>query len=304
VIGFPIVNEKTADRLLTGGDLDIESIQRTPDGTFWIGEEFGPFILHFDATGKLLSAPIQPPFGKSPANPFLGSETPRVRSSRGFEAMALSPDGTKLYPIVEGYFADDTDQLRRYIYEVDVATGTYTGTSWQLHTQAPENVIGDAQAIDAHRLLIIERDDFEGTNSQYKRLYVLDLADPEASGFVSKHLAVDLLSIQNPTDIGAGHPAGGYGLGTTFKFPLQSVESVALLPDGRILVANDNNYPGSNGRVPGTPDDTEMIVLGVTDAPEPVVPEVPLAVLLPIFAGAVLGAGTLLGRRGNGATLA
>ena len=33
------------------------------------------------------------------------------------------------------------------------------------------------------------------------------------------------------------------------------------LRDGRILVGNDNNYPGSNGRVPGTPDDTEMIVL-------------------------------------------
>ena len=37
-----------------------------------------------------------------------------------------------------------------------------------------------------------------------------------------------------------------------------------MLPDGRILVANDNNYPGSNGRVPGTPDDTEMIILSVT----------------------------------------
>ena len=54
VIGFPIVNEDTPERLLTGGDLDIESVQRTPDGTFWIGDEFGPFIVHFDADGVLL----------------------------------------------------------------------------------------------------------------------------------------------------------------------------------------------------------------------------------------------------------
>ena len=43
----PIVNETTTDRLLTGGDFDIESVQRAKDGTLWIGEEFGPFLLHF-----------------------------------------------------------------------------------------------------------------------------------------------------------------------------------------------------------------------------------------------------------------
>ncbi len=40
-----------------------------------------------------------------------------------------------------------------------------------------------------------------------------------------------------------------------------SVEVVVELRDGRLLVANDNNYPGDDSRVPGTPDDTEMIIL-------------------------------------------
>jgi hypothetical protein len=37
------------------------------------------------------------------------------------------------------------------------------------------------------------------------------------------------------------------------------------LRDNRILIANDNNYPGSNGRwvARNRPDDTEMIVLSV-----------------------------------------
>jgi glycerophosphoryl diester phosphodiesterase len=45
-VPFTIVNEFSRTRVLTGADFDIESIQRAPDGTFWIGDEFGPFLLH------------------------------------------------------------------------------------------------------------------------------------------------------------------------------------------------------------------------------------------------------------------
>ena len=38
-----------AARPLTGGDLDPESFVRLADGSCWIGEEFGPFLLHVDA---------------------------------------------------------------------------------------------------------------------------------------------------------------------------------------------------------------------------------------------------------------
>jgi glycerophosphoryl diester phosphodiesterase len=60
-IPFEITNEGTSDRLLTGADFDIESFVIADDGTIWVGEEFGPFLLHFDATGKLLDAPIATP---------------------------------------------------------------------------------------------------------------------------------------------------------------------------------------------------------------------------------------------------
>ena len=41
--------------LLTGADFDVESIARMDDGSFWVGEEFGPYLLHFSAQGVLLS---------------------------------------------------------------------------------------------------------------------------------------------------------------------------------------------------------------------------------------------------------
>ncbi|MBD2774081.1 esterase-like activity of phytase family protein [Iningainema sp. BLCCT55] len=60
-VPFSIVNQGTPDRLLTGADFDIESLALANDGTFWIGDEFGPYLLHFDSTGKLLDAPIPTP---------------------------------------------------------------------------------------------------------------------------------------------------------------------------------------------------------------------------------------------------
>jgi len=76
-IPFAITNHFTADRVLTGADFDIESMQRMVDGTLWFGDEFGPFLLHTDLTGKVLEPPIPlPDFDnpgqeiRSPQNPF------------------------------------------------------------------------------------------------------------------------------------------------------------------------------------------------------------------------------------------
>jgi hypothetical protein len=40
--------------ILNGINFDPESMQRTNDGTYWIGDEFGPYLLHFSADGVLL----------------------------------------------------------------------------------------------------------------------------------------------------------------------------------------------------------------------------------------------------------
>ena len=262
VLPFPIVNEAKPDRLLTGGDFDIESVVRMPDGSFWIGEEFGPFLLHVDTTGKVLAPPVEFPDGKSPANPFLQpGETPLIRSSRGFEAMASSRDGRLLYPIVEGSFVDDPIARRRFIYEFDTHTEQYTGRTWEYETDTDNIVIGDAFMVGNKRLLLIERDDFEGPASVTKRIYEIELHRTDEAGFVRKELVIDLLKFANPDLIGTEASPAAFGVGDPFSFPLQSVEVVVQLDDKRLLIGNDNNYPGSNGRVPGSPDDTEMIVI-------------------------------------------
>ncbi|SEF09219.1 esterase-like activity of phytase family protein [Jiangella alba] len=265
VLDFPIVHENTADRLLTGADFDIESLVRAKDGTFWVGEEFGPFLLHFAADGTLLEPPVPLPGGlKSPQSPYLApGETPLVRSSRGFEAMAASPDGRYLYPIVEGAYVDDPDQRRREIHEFDTRRGSYTGRTWSYQTHQEANVIGDAFTISRGKFWIIERDDFEGDQSVVKRVYEIDLNRRDRDGYVRKTLILDALRIDNPLGIDAGE---GYGLGDTYALPVQSFETVLRLKDGRMLIGNDNNYPGNDARVTGTPDDTELAIVDLRPA--------------------------------------
>ena len=265
-IPWPIVNDATPERLLTGADFDIESLQRTPDGTFWIGDEFGPFILHVDKTGKLLEAPIGLAGVKSPQNPTLAAgETPTIRASRGFEAMAMSRDGKTLYPILEGALSSDTDTTLRRIYEFDVASRAYTGHSWSFHASAGDLLIGDAQVLGGRRILYIERDDLQGAEAKVKVLRELDLdAEPQADGTLATRLVLDLLRIRDPFGISeATGPAGGIGIGDPFSFPIQSFETIVPLGGEKLLIANDNNFPGSNGRVPGRPDDLEAEILRV-----------------------------------------
>ncbi|MCC5627504.1 esterase-like activity of phytase family protein [Nostoc sphaeroides CHAB 2801] len=78
-IPFQIVNEGSAERLLTGADFDVESFVFDKDGTIWIGDEFGPYLLHFDASGKLLEAPIATPDQFKTLN----GEAPKVIGHRG-----------------------------------------------------------------------------------------------------------------------------------------------------------------------------------------------------------------------------
>ena len=259
--GFDIVNGSTADRLLTGADFDIESVQRGPDGTLWFGDEFGPFLLHASSDGKLLEAPIELPGVKAPENPHLNGGSPTLGTSRGFEATALSADGKKLYPVLERSANGETDGYRRRIYEFDLQTKRYTGRTWQYRTDAPENSLSEMQHLGGDQYVLIERDSAKGADVKYKRIYAIDLGRTDNDGFVAKRQVADLLKLRNPHGIGNNAPEGGFGLGDPFSMPFDTVEALLPLGGGRYLVAQDNNYPSGSVRIPGKPDASELIVI-------------------------------------------
>jgi hypothetical protein len=110
---------------------------------------------------------------------------------------------------------------------------------------------------------VIERDDLQGAAASFKRVYLVDLRETDAEGYLVKRELVDLLEVRDPDGISLPAREGDIGLGDPFAFPFQTIESLLPIGRGRLLVLNDNNYPFSAGRNPGRPDDTEAIVVEV-----------------------------------------
>jgi hypothetical protein len=256
-VPFPIVNETTPERLLTGGDFDIESLRIGNDGTLWFGEEFGPFILHTDATGKVLDAPVPTPGVFSPDNPLLLGRTPNLAGSNGFEAMALSKDGSTLYPVLEGPLAG-ADPLDRVVFEFDVAERRFTGRRWTYRMSRAGTLVSDATALGRDRLIVLERDNGQGPAAEWKRAFTIPVPGREAT--LAKRQVLDLLNVRDRHGISLPARPGDFGLGDPFAFPYVTVESVLPLDDDELAIVNDTNF-GSTGRNPSLPDYSDFIVV-------------------------------------------
>jgi hypothetical protein len=265
VIGFPIVNENTTDRLLTGGDIDPESLDRAGNGDLWVGEEFGPWILHFSADGVLLDAPF-PIDVQSPNNPFLTDPTAYTQpNSRGFEAMAMTPDRRYLYAILEGAKRNDPDQQRRYVYEFSLEQKAFTGRTWQYHTTATNYMVADAAALDDNRLVLIERDGSRGylPGPKFRELNVVDLRNVGSDGFLVSRTVVDMTAIPDPNLISLPPiHEGDVGLGDPYLVACESVEAVHPVSESTLLIGCDNNFPNA-GRNASLADDNEFILVHV-----------------------------------------
>ena len=268
-------------RLLTGGDFDIESIRRAPDGTLWFGDEFGPYLLHTDMHGRVLEAPIPLPnfralpstAGGTEVNPLVQAVSNPVRTlaanlpdSGGFEGMALNRSGTRLYALLEKAINGDTLRTRLLINEFSLGQRKYTGRTFAYIMDAPGNAIGDFTALTDREFIIIERDGGQGdaadarfTNpARFKKIFRIDLYEVDAAGNLIKEEVADLMNIYDPRDV-----AGNGRANTVFTFPFVTIEDVLVLDNNRLLVINDNNYPGSAGREFGVSDNNEFIVLHV-----------------------------------------
>ena len=277
-VNFLLVNEHTADRLLTGADVDPESLVVAPDKPFWVGEEHGPFLLHFDATGRLLAPPIPVPDprpGKDPAKdvvrspdhpflipPALGAPQPaNLSRSKGVENLTLSADGSRLYAMLEGPLAGDPAD-RLLILEFDLASERFTGRSWAYRMTAPAGAVQgrsdyaavrDMAAVNEREFLVIEGDVSHGPKAQYKKIFLITLTQTDAEGYVAKDEVADLLNIRDPHNLA--------GFGPTFTFPYVTIEGVALLDPTTIVVVNDHNDPQEGARRPGVRDPNEFLVL-------------------------------------------
>ncbi len=294
-VPFRIVHEGTDKRYLTGSDFDTEGFQIIGD-TLWIGDEFGPYVIKADMTGKVLAVfetvadgkPVRSPdhyAAASPGAPGATYTNVNLRRSKGFEGFASSKDGKFLYGLLEGPLWDaekkdwerlDGNEASR-ILEFDVAAQKFTGRFWYYRFEANSNAIGDFNMIDGTTGLVIERDNGEGTPdkacaagvrgtdcfpdvAKFKRVYKIELTDANAGQMVRKIGYIDLLKIQDP-DKKARKPLTAGVL----AFPFFTIENVDVVDATHIVVGNDNNLPFSSSRDPNKADDNELMLLDVAD---------------------------------------
>ena len=254
---FPLLGGSTPERSLTGADLDPESFVRLPDGTFWIGDEFGPFLLHFAADGRLLEPPYEIPGLRSPDHPHLAAadagqtSAATVRRSRGFEGLAHY-DGD-LYAVIESGIGSDADAA--LIYEFNLEKRAFTGQRWRLPLAQTDNAFTEFVSLSdlgrdcAARFVAIERDGGHGAAARLKRVHEVHLAGNSAVS----HVVVDLLDIANPLRLG--------GYAERFTFPFITTEAVWPGARDELILANDNNFPAGGGRPGAVRDATEFIRL-------------------------------------------
>ncbi|KAF2500433.1 hypothetical protein BU16DRAFT_478840 [Lophium mytilinum] len=99
--------------------VDAEGLVLASDGSFWVSDEYGPYVYHFDKKGKMVGA-IRPPDAfipfrngtesfsadspplyalnstVTPADPDSGRQ-----NNQGFEGLTASPDGKSLYVLIQ-----------------------------------------------------------------------------------------------------------------------------------------------------------------------------------------------------------
>ena len=291
---FRITNEATEKRYLTGADFDIESIQ--PIGSeVWFGDEFGPYLLKTDMTGKVLAVfetivdgkPARSPDHFAVATPAVpgGAVAFNVRRSRGYEGMAASKDGRFLYPLLEGPMWDaekkdwekvDGKEVLR-ILEFAVADGKWTGRHWkypararrQQHRRLQHDRCHDRPGHRARQRRRHRRQGLPGGQAaadcfnvpaRFKRIYKIEMTDANAGGLVRKIGYIDLMDIDDPKKL-----ARQGGKDGKLTFPFVTIEDVDMVNATQIIVANDNNFPYSAGREPQKQDDNEFILLDVAE---------------------------------------
>ncbi len=184
-------------------------------------------------------------------------QTPAVANiggSGGYEGMAINPDKTKLYPLLEKTVAGDPAGALR-IYEADAITGQFQGLKGFYKMENAANAIGDMTVINANEYLVIERDNGQGADAKFKKIFKIDLSQKDAAGFFAKEEIADLLNIADPQDFNKDGS-------TTYRMPFVTIENVLVIDERTILVANDNNYPFSIGRPPAI-DNNEIVVLNL-----------------------------------------
>jgi len=99
--------------------LDSEAVAFAKDGTFYVGDEYGAYIYRFNSKSQLTGV-IKPPEAIIPRNAAgvatsSSAAAPATgrRNNQGFEGVTLSPDGKKLFALLQSAPVQDSSSTNQ-----------------------------------------------------------------------------------------------------------------------------------------------------------------------------------------------
>ena len=275
---------------------DPEGIRVSPRGTFYISDEYGPYILEFNRQGYLIRRLALPPkfaIANPSADPnaeLLGNTAGR-QANRGMEGLAISPDGSTLFGIMQNALIQDhglnpgtTDRLglNNRILKIDLTTGETHEYVYVLEAINRGQGVCEILAINDHEFLVVERDNRSNLQSPpqaptRKKIYKIDLTGAtDVSGVnslpagalpigvvpVTKTLFIDLLAAE-------------FNLIPTIAEKIEGLAWGPDLEDGRhvLYVFSDNDLnPALASQIYSFAIDPELINLEHQFLPGPLYP--------------------------------
>lgn len=271
--GIPRADEPPVD--LLGHDLpvdpsgvDLEAVVHAADGTWWMGDEYRPSLLHFDADGRLIERYV-PSGSNEDGNDFgveaLPAALAQRQDNRGFEALAL--DGTMLYafmqspidnPASDGDVNAESSRWTRLI-AFDTEKAETVGEYLYLLEGGDVDKLGDAVALGNGEFLVLERDDVAGPDAR-KYIYRIslegatNLLEGSARRLEGPDQGLEILSEAELASAGirpvlkrlfVDLTAAGYEL-------LDKPEGMALVDSDTVALINDDDFGIAGGFDPAT----------------------------------------------------
>ncbi len=157
--------------------LDSEGLVALKDGTFWVSDEYGPHMVHFDANGKEIGRINA--FDDARNVCKLPAEFGKRWANRGMEGLAITPDEKTLVGIMQSTLDNPSKAVRSNLTRIVTVNLENCSNKQYLYKQEKNsNSNSEIVALDSDTFLVIERDGafYNATPTAQKQVYKIKLS--------------------------------------------------------------------------------------------------------------------------------
>ena len=158
--------------------IDSEGLVAMPDGTFWVSDEYGPHIVHFNADGIEIGRINA--FANDSRDTFhLPAEFAKRRANRGMEGLTVTPDHKTLVGIMQSTLSNPDKSVNKLtvtrIVTINLETGKVAQYLYKQEIAANSN--SAIVALSATSFLVLERDGnfYKDSPEVMKHVYKISL---------------------------------------------------------------------------------------------------------------------------------